>query len=136
MNKQEILKPFVYMTIDLIERIEKQTPVILTKTYPSEALRNMYTDQFTNKMKKESYLSYCVGYIHNSVIHQNLNGNTHFIHDYEISYFIYSSGDEFNKGLLEKLKNMFPDAIINIKDRKWLNLCSSKNLHYSLFISW
>ena len=136
MNKQQILKPFVYMTIDLIERIEKQIPNISEATYTKEDLQNMYKDQFTNKMQKESYLSYCIGFIRNSVIYENQMGNHSFIHDYEITKFIYSSADEFNNSLVAKLQKMFPDANIIIKERKLLNLCYSDNLCYSLFIVW
>lgn len=124
------------MTQDHIERIEKDTPTISKATFTKESLQNMYHYQFTNRMKKESYLSYCVGYIHNSVIHENLNGKKHIEHDYEISYFIYSSAEEFNESLLEKLQVMFPDANVIIKNRKLLNFGLTKPEFYSLSVRW
>ena len=135
MTTQQIIKPFVYMTPDLIERIEKDIPKVSDAIYTKESLQKMRNDVATNKMKKEKYLSYCIGYIHDSVIHTNMTGKNYFEHDYEISYFIYNSAEEFNKSLLEKLQVMFPDAVIIIKNRKWLNFGLSNPIFYSIAIS-
>ena len=125
------------MTQDFIDRIDKNAPTVSTAIYTKNSLKTMCNDILTHKkMTKEQYLSYCVGYIHNSVITENMNGKKHFLHDYEISYFIYHSAEEFNDSLLEKLQVMFPDATIIIKNRKWFNLCASKPIYYLLYISW
>ncbi len=86
-------------------------------------------------MTKEKYLSYCVGYIHYCVITENLRGNKQFNHNYENSYFMYGSAEEFNQSLLEKLQLMFPDANIVIKEIRWLNVCLSCPTFYLISIS-
>lgn len=137
MSTQLIIKPFVNMGQSFIESIEKDTPKISMATYTKESLQNMFNDAVTtNKMKKEKYLSYCVGYIHDSVINANMNGKVHFNHDYEISYFIYDSAEEFNESLLEKLQGMFPDANIIIKKPRFLNFGFSNPIFFSLSIIW
>jgi hypothetical protein len=136
MTTQLILKPFVYMTQELIERIEKDVPKVSMASYTKESLQNMVNDVLTNKMKKEKYLSYCVGYIHDSVIHVIMSGKNHFKHDYEISYFIYNSAEEFNESLLEKIQVMFPDAGITIKKANILNFGLTNPVFYSLSIMW
>ena len=136
MTTQLILKPFVYMTVDLIERIEKDMPKVSMASYTKESLRNMVNNMLTNKIKKEKYISYCVGYIHGSVIHENMIGKNHFVHYYEISSFIYNSAVEFNDCLMEKLQVMFPDAVIIIKKTEMLNLCLSNPLYFTLYIRW
>ena len=137
MSTQLIIKPFVNMTQSFIESIEKDTPKISMAIYTKESLYNRFNDAVTtNKMKKEKYLSYCVGYIHDSVIHVNMNGKVHFNHDYEISYFIYDSAEEFNESLLGKLQVMFPDANIIIKKTRLLNFGLSNPIFFSLSIIW
>lgn len=137
MSIQLTLKPFIYMTQELIERIEKDIPKVSMTSYTKESLKNMFNDVVTtNKMKKEKYLSYCVGYIHDSVIHNNMNGKVHFNHDYEISYFIYDSAEEFNESLLYKLQVMFPDANITIKKASLLNFGLKNPIFFSLSIIW
>ncbi len=135
MTTQLIIKPFVYMTQELIERIEKDMPKVSVATYTKESLQKMVNDARTRNMEKETYLSYCVGYIHDSVIHANMSGKTHLEHDYEISYSIYSSALAFNESLLEKLELMFPDAEILVK-KLMLNFGLSNPLFYSLSIRW
>lgn len=137
MTTQLIIEPFVYMTSEFIERIEKDMSKVSMASYTKESLQNMVNNMLTNKIKKEKYISYCVGYIHDSVIHANMTGKTQFLHDYKISNFIYNSAVEFNDCLMEKLKVMFPDAVIIIK-KSMLNLCVSNPLFYTytLYIRW
>lgn len=132
---QEIIKPFVYMTQELIERIEKDMPKVSTATYTRESLHNMANHVRTYKMKKETYLSYCVGFIHDRVIHANMGGKTLYQHDYQIDGSIYSCALEFNDGLMNKLQLMFPDAYILIK-KQMLNLGIINSLAYTLWIRW
>jgi hypothetical protein len=135
MTTQQIIKPFVYMTQELIERIKKDMPKVSMATYTKGSLQKMVNDARTYKMEKETYLSYCVGYIHDSVIHANMSGKTHLEHDYEISCSIYSSALAFNESLLEKLELMFPDAEILVKNRM-LNFVLNSTVLYTLSIRW
>ena len=56
MTTQLIIKSFVYMTQEFIERIEKDMPKVSMASYTKESLQNMFNDVRTNKMKKEKYL--------------------------------------------------------------------------------
>ena len=146
---QELLKPFCYITNKFIKTIEtdmgiKKEPVVdnyisknADKKYTKESLSNVfYNSEITNRMTKEKYIAYCVGYIQRCVINENIWGNLIFDHNYKIPYYLYDSADEFNGSLFEKLNDMFPDAKIKIEGRNWLNYFSKKPANYSLSIRW
>ena len=136
MNKREELKPFEYMTDALIKRIESNFPKTSNAVYTKEKLNNMRNFNKENRMKKEEFISFCVGYIHDNVIHKNQIGNNSFEHDYKFPKSIFDSVEEFNNVLLKKLYDMFPDANIDIIEREWLNSFDYENKHYKLIIGW